>query len=951
MKPESPERQGSLIGRLRPQPGLRATFTFWVSLALIITLGTAAVYGAWAQQRLLKRGLAEKASALGHFLAIISPEAIYGYDFITLERFTKEVATDPDILYAVILDNNGLPLTNGLPLPTAPAGQSRSLRHPLEELKASQDIIQLHFPITDSGEALGEVVIGADPNRLRVLATRNSYELVAIYLLGLLLLAALIFVVFRHNVIRPVRALSEGAKRMAAGDFQQPVEVFSGDELGELTAVFNQMMREIREDRQQLLDTNQQLLRLSWAVEQSPVSVVVTDLDGRIEYVNPRFTAVTGYAKEEVLGQNPRILKSGETKTDDYRELWETISAGGVWKGELHNRRKNGELYWEEALMQGVTDQYGKVVSYLAVKEDITERKLAEKALRESEERQRLILESSNEGIFGIDTTGCVTFANQAAAEMLGYQRSELEGAQIHNLTRHSRADGSPIPEGACPITKTARDGGSHHSDHEVFWRKDRTSFPVEYSSKSIIRDDRVIGAVVAFHDISERRLAEEKIEQLAFHDALTGLPNRVLFNERLHQSIAKLDRYGTKFALMFLDLDHFKDINDSLGHPTGDALLTQVAQRFCTALREVDTIARMGGDEFAVLLEDVEGPSAAALLAERLVDLLQQPFLIDDSNLEISTSIGIVIVDSTRPPIANLLAQADLALYGAKEAGRNQYLFFEDKMTQAMQLEAELAARLPTAMENGELYLVFQPQIDLVSNELKGLEALLRWNHPERGEISPQTAIAIIQKRGKMDSIGHWVTTEVCRQIQRWKARGVEFVRVAINISGAQIREPEALKSIVHEIRTSGVALHEVELELTETILVEAQDSVRALMEQLADQGLQFSIDDFGTGYSSLSYLRHIKAHKLKIDREFIHDMLDNEHDLEIVKATVALGRTLGMTVLAEGVETLAQASALRALHCDLAQGYLFQKPVTAEDLERHGVLSARTAGSTPST
>ena len=487
----------------------------------------------------------------------------------------------------------------------------------------------------------------------------------------------------------------------------------------------------------------------------------------------------------------------------------------------------------------------------------------------------------------------------------------------------------------------TARDGTSHHSDQEVFSRKDRTSFPVEYSSKSIIRDGQVIGAVVAFHDISERRRAEEKIEQLAFHDALTGLPNRVLFNERLHQSIAKLDRYGTPFALMFLDLDHFKDINDSLGHPTGDALLAQVAQRFSSALREVDTIARMGGDEFAVLQEEIEGPRAAAFLAERFIGLLTQPFFIDDINLEVSTSIGIVIVETVRPPLENLLAQADLALYGAKEAGRNQYLFFEDKMTQVMQLEAELAARLPTAMENGEMYLVFQPQIDLVSNELRGLEALLRWNHPERGEISPRQVIAIIEKRGKMDSISHWVTLEACRQIKRWRARGFEFVRVAINISGTQIREPAALKSIIEKIKAWGVALHEVELELTETVLVEAQKSVRTLMEQFAEQGLKFSIDDFGSGYSSLSYLRHVKAHKLKIDSEFIRNMLDNKHDLEIVKATIALGRTLGMTVLAEGVETPAQAAALRELQCDLAQGRLFQEPLTAEKLEQRGVFS----------
>ncbi|MEW8505770.1 MAG: PAS domain S-box protein [Candidatus Thiodiazotropha sp.] len=557
----------------------------------------------------------------------------------------------------------------------------------------------------------------------------------------------------------------------------------------------------------------------------------------------------------------------------------------------------------------------------------------AEKALHEVEERQRLLLDSSTDGIFGLDLEGRTIFVNPAAARMLGYSASELTNVHIHPLIHHSTIEGEPIGLDTCSMQAAATEEREIHRDNEVLWRQDGSSFPVEYWSTPIFRDEQVIGTVVTFHDITERRASEERIEHMAFHDPLTDLPNRSYLLDRLSRAILRLSRENSPFALHLMDLDHFKDVNDSMGHPAGDELLTLVAERLSPILRATDTLARMGGDEFCIIQSQVRIPADAALLSQRVINTISEPFMIDERPVTIGTSIGIMMVDESKYSPDHLLACADTALYKAKEMGRNQAVFYQDTMTRQVRMELELANRLPEAIQNGEIYLVYQPQIDLDSLRVTGVEALVRWKHPQLGELKPDHFIGIAESRGHIHKLGDFILRAACRQAKQWRDNGLEIGRMAVNISALQLRDLSSLEGIKEAILAEGLALKYVEIEVTESVLLDLQD--RPVSMQIAnDDDLHLAIDDFGTGYSSLTYLKRVRAQKLKIDREFVADIMLDSDDKEIVKATIALGHTLNMKVVAEGIETRDQMEMLMGLGCTQGQGYLFKRPVQADEL-----------------
>jgi len=548
--------------------------------------------------------------------------------------------------------------------------------------------------------------------------------------------------------------------------------------------------------------TEDKLRKLSRAVEQSANAVLITDCDGIIEYVNPWFTRITGYASEEVLGKTPRILKSGDTHPETYKRLWDTVLSGKEWTGELLNTKKNGELYWCLEVISPLKDDCGAITHFVAVTEDI-----------------------------------------------------------------------------------------------------------------------------------SERKQTEQTIRHLAFHDPLTGLPNRRLFNDRLHQAAALRHKKGNSFALMLLDLDRFKTVNDTLGHDVGDALLKAVAARLQGATRQGDTLARMGGDEFALIALDISQPEDMARLAEKLLAALKEPFQLCGHELHVSTSIGVTLYPADAADADALIKNADIALYRAKDLGRNNFQFFTGDMNAAMLHRLRLENALRWAIERDEFVLAYQPQADVVTGRIRGTEALIRWRHPEFGLVSPAQFIPVAEETGMIVQIGEWILRTACAQAKAWQRAGVPM-RVAVNLSARQFHQGDLAENITRILQDLDLPPELLEVELTEGILMEDTAQTGAILDKLHRMGVQISIDDFGTGYSSLSYLKRLPIQVLKIDQSFVHDIHTDADDRAIVTAVIALAHSMKLKVVAEGVETPEQLSFLREYSCDIMQGYLFSRPVSGDEV-----------------
>jgi diguanylate cyclase (GGDEF)-like protein/PAS domain S-box-containing protein len=631
---------------------------------------------------------------------------------------------------------------------------------------------------------------------------------------------------------------------------------------------------------------------------------------------------MTGYSKEEILGQNHRLLKSGEQPESYYANLWSTISSGKVWQGEIVNRRKDGTTYTEEMTITPVTQNLGSTTDtyFIAIKQDITERKKSE------EELQRLasIVEFSEDAIIGKNMDGVITSWNRGAEKIYGYTRGEVVGRDLSFLLPPERQaeiqaimervlSGQPIE---CLETQ----------------RLTKTGSAIDVSlSVSPIKDasGHIAGASAIARDITQRKAAEKQVQFLAYYDALTGLPNRTLLQDRLAKALASARRRKDKVALLFLDLDRYKTINDSLGHSVGDLVLKEVAERLKRFAREQDTIARVGGDEFLIVLTAVKDAADAAVAAERLMDAMTVELVIQGRSLSISCSIGISISPEHGRDGEALIKNADAAMYCAKESGYNSFRFFTADMNAEAMERLTLEHSLRLALGREELFLVYQPQMDIATGRIIGLEALLRWQHPELGLVPPDKFIRIAENSGLIMPIGEWVLRTACFQTRKWQDEGLLAVSVAVNVSAVQFRQAgfcELIRRVLHE---TGLAPQYLELELTESLLLSNADVMFSVLQELRAMGLKLAIDDFGTGYSSLSYLKQFPVGKLKIDRSFIRDVAVNPDDAAITTAIISMAKSLNLKVIAEGVEDEAQMSFLRAHQCDEIQGYYFSKPL----------------------
>jgi diguanylate cyclase (GGDEF)-like protein len=461
--------------------------------------------------------------------------------------------------------------------------------------------------------------------------------------------------------------------------------------------------------------------------------------------------------------------------------------------------------------------------------------------------------------------------------------------------------------------------------------RKNGEVFPAEVCLTALTLSGRP-RLLATVRDITDRKVAEQRVQFLAYSDALTGLPNRTLLLDRLTKALASARRRKDKVALLFLDLDRFKDINDSLGHSVGDLLLKEVGERLKTWGREQDTVARLGGDEFLITLTQVKGVLDVAVATERLMNAMTAVFVIQGHSLNVSCSIGISIFPEHGADCETLIKNADAAMYRAKDGGRNNFRFFAEDMSVHVVERVALEKSLRLALDNKELFLVYQPQMDIATGRITGLEALLRWQHPDLGLVPPDKFIRIAENSGLIVPIGEWVVRTACHQAMKWRDEGLPALTVAVNVSAVQFRQAGFCELIRRVLNETGLGPQYLELELTEGLLLANADVTLSVLKELKSMGLTLAIDDFGTGYSSFSYLRQFQVSKIKIDRSFIRDIGVNPDDAAITTAIISMAKSLNLKVIAEGVEDEAQMSFLRAHHCDEIQGYYFSRPLAVD-------------------
>ena len=573
--------------------------------------------------------------------------------------------------------------------------------------------------------------------------------------------------------------------------------------------------------------------------------------------------------------------------------------------------------------------------------------------LQQLSDRTETVLSSAGEGIFRIDTRGRISYVNRAGAHMLGSEPAKLAGRSLHGLAHHSHADGLPYPVTDCPMGATLRHGQAQRVTGEVMWRIDGTSFPVEYHSAPVIEDGEVTGAVIVISDTTEERMMHDALLHQSMHDPLTGLPNRTLLADRLEHALARMARDGSgTLAAIFLDLDNFKDINDSRGHGVGDQLLKALAPRLASVLRESDTLARFGGDEFVVLCESLDGPQDAMRVAERLLGCLREPIAAGGTEHHVGASVGVATTrERYRGGAEGLLRDADAAMYRAKAGGRGRIEAFDELMRASIVDRIRIETELRQAVERDQLRLVYQPILAVDGRDVYRAEALLRWEHPDAGVISPADFIPVAEESGLIVSIGAWVIDEACRQAAEWMRSAdprIAGLRIAINVSARQLANAGLVDTVASALERHGMPERSVVLEITETALID--DPVRATetLEALSRLGVIISLDDFGTGYSSLSSLKDFPLSAIKIDRSFIAGMAPGTREAAIIEGLLAMGRSLGLSTVAEGIETFEQLDQLHAMGCEYGQGYLISRPVAATELERliaEGELARRYA------
>lgn len=693
---------------------------------------------------------------------------------------------------------------------------------------------------------------------------------------------------------------------------------------------FNQTKKALEEGMAELSHSHSMLRAI---IESALDALLVTDEDGKVLcynelYLNmwslPRELMETG-GHDALIEYCSRYLKDPQQFVLITEKIYATQPPESFDVLEL----KDGRVFERYTRFKNLE---GRNVCRVWSFRDITQRRQAEAY----KAQLAAIVESSSDAIVVKGLDGIITNWNAGAERIFGYRASEIIGRSISTLIPLDRM------EEENKIMNLIRRGKVAEHFETVRWAKGCQPIDVSVTI-SPVKDDtgRIIGASKIARDITQRKESQERIQYLAHYDSLTGLPNRTLLADRMRMAIGNATRFSHRLALLFMDLDRFKLVNDSLGHEIGDKLLKIVAERMQSTVRLIDTVSRMGGDEFVVLLPQIETLEDAARVSEKLIAAVSQPYHIEQHELILTTSIGISVYPDHGKDAGTLLRNADASMYSAKEAGRNRYQFYLEDATSRATERLGLERDLRGAIDRNEIFLVYQPQIELATGRVVGAEAFMRWRHPKRGLVMPASFIPVAEDSGLILPLGEHVLRESCLQAREWRDRGFD-IGVAVNISAVQFRQEDFTDVVLRVLADTGLSPQRLELELTESVVMQGVESVIQKMRILDAHGVKVAIDDFGTGYSSLSYLRQFTVDRLKIDRSFIRDLPENTDARAIVSAIVAMGLSLGLRVIAEGVETGAQANFLQSIACVESQGYLYSKPMVANDFEawltRHG-------------
>ncbi|MFZ2853455.1 MAG: EAL domain-containing protein, partial [Rhodocyclaceae bacterium] len=700
-------------------------------------------------------------------------------------------------------------------------------------------------------------------------------------------------------------------------------------ELEELASTFQSLMSERQQSRKALLTSLDQLRLAGSAVAEMSEGILVTDAEKIIVSINPAFTRISGYTAAEAIGRPASLLQSGRHDESFYQALWYQLKTHGSWSGEIWNRARNGRIYPEWLSISTSRNADGEVLNYVGVFSDITERKRIESDLRIA-----ATAFEAQEGMFVTDAKGVILRVNLGFSEITGYTAEEAVG-KTPNLLRSGRHDASFYAAMRQSVEQTGAWQGE-------IWnrRKNGEIFP-EWLTITAVKDGegKVTHHVSTLTDITQRKATENEIKHLAFYDPLTRLPNRRLLLDRLQHALSSSARNERAGALLFIDLDNFKTLNDTLGHDKGDLLLQGVAERLLASVRDGDTVARLGGDEFVVMLEGLsaEEEEAAAqteTIGEKILAALNQTYDLAGHEYHSSPSIGITLFSGHESSIEELLKRADLAMYQSKAAGRNTMHFFDPEMQSIVNTRAVLETDLREAVRDKQFVLYYQPQVD-GSGKPTGAEALVRWQHPTRGLVLPTEFIPLAEETGLILPLGHWVLETACHQLAAWAHDPATApLCISFNVSAAQYRQTDFVAQVLKVLADTDANPQRLKLELTESLLLDNVEDMITKMSALKAHGVSFSLDDFGTGYSSLSYLKRLPIDQLKIDQSFVHDLLSNPNDAMIARTIVALAESLGLSVIAEGVETEAQRNCLAAQGCCNYQGYFFGRPAPAETL-----------------
>jgi diguanylate cyclase (GGDEF)-like protein/PAS domain S-box-containing protein len=658
----------------------------------------------------------------------------------------------------------------------------------------------------------------------------------------------------------------------------------------------------------------------------APNGIYALDLQGRLLYANDRLVELTGLSHDQLTGTGWLDMIH-----PDERERVVSESGPAAVERRLATEfrivRPDGAVRWVRTRASELRGSSGEHAGFVGSLEDVTSELEALREISAREAEYRMLAENSSDFLARHAPDGTYRYCSPACVAITGYSPEELIGTSPFRLVAAEdrdavRAYARLVSEREEPATAAYR---LRCKDGQLRW--------LETTARAVRDESGVRELVSVTRDISERKQAEIELSHAALHDTLTGLPNRALFLDRLGLALRRTERRSGSVAVLFCDLDRFKVVNDSLGHDAGDRLLVDVAGRIVTALRPADTVARFGGDEFTILCEDIAGEIEAATIAQRIVDVFRDPFLLEDGEVFLATSVGIAIARGNDDRAEDLIRDADAAMYRAKERGKGRYEIFDEAMRADAVARLETESALRRAVERGELRLHYQPEVDLATGAVRGFEALVRWDHPARGLLGPNAFIPLAEETGLIVPIGEWVLREAATEAARWATASSEPLTLSVNLSARQLAQQDLVAMVRRAMAETGIDPATLCLEITESAVMESGSATTAQLRALKSLGIRLAIDDFGTGFSSLAHLRRFPVDVLKIDGTFVAGLGHEPQDASIAAAVISLAHALGLDTVAEGIETEEQLTILRSLGCDLGQGYLFGRPAPIDE------------------